>query len=239
MKIMDKLLRGGKSGGASSRTPQSPREGVPRGMNQENAVLTITDEAKEKIRSVLDSQQAPVRTIRVSSQARGKYSMSLETEGQPRQDDAVLPYDGFEVYIDSQSLPMVEGATLSWVDTYGGGGFQFDNPTDAAAPAGPPQKKQAPEGPEGNIWRQIEEILQDEVNPAVASHGGYIDLLEYKDGTAYVLMGGGCQGCAMSAMTLKSGVERILKSHIPEIQEILDVTDHAGGRNPYYSPGGR
>jgi len=205
-------------------------------MIQENAVLTISDEAKEKIRSVLDSQQASVRTIRVSVPTRGKYSMSLETEGQPRSDDAVLPYDGFEVYIDAQSLPLVEGASLKWVDAYGGGGFQFDNPNDSAGPGGPPEKKSAPEGPEGEIWRQIQQILDDEVNPAVASHGGFIDLIEYKDGTAYVLMGGGCQGCGMANVTLKSGVERILKGHLPEIQEILDVTDHAGGRNPYYAP---
>jgi Fe/S biogenesis protein NfuA len=235
MRIMDKLFRAGKRSGAPSGDV-ALREGVPIGMIQENAVLTVTEEAKEKIRSVLDSQQAAVRTIRVSAAGPGKYSMSLETEGQPRQADVVLPYDGFEVYIDPQSLPLVEGATLKWVDTYSGGGFQFDNPNEAAAGPQPGTKKQPPEGPEGAIWKQIEEILRDEVNPAVAGHGGFIDLIEYKDGTAYVLMGGGCQGCGMANVTLKSGVERILKSQIPEVQEILDVTDHAGGRNPYYAP---
>jgi Fe/S biogenesis protein NfuA len=204
-------------------------------MEIENQVLAITADAQEKIRGVLDSQQAAVRTIRVSAPARGKYSMSLETEGQPRPEDVVLHFEGFDVYIDPQSFPLVEGASLKWVDTYGGGGFQFDNPNESAAP-GVPSKKQPPEGPEGAIWRQIEEILREEVNPAVAGHGGFIDLIEYKDGTAYVLMGGGCQGCGMANVTLKSGVERILKGHIPEIQEILDVTDHAGGRNPYYAP---
>lgn len=239
MGIMDKLFGGGTNRHATSLGPAAPgetlREGAPIGMNEQNAVLTITDEAKEKIRAVLDSQGVAERTIRVSAPAPGKYSMALETEGKPRQDDTVLPYDGFAVYIDPQSLPLVEGAGLSWVDTYGGGGFQFDNPKDSAL-SGPPEKKQPPEGPEGAIWRQIEEILREEVNPAVAGHGGYIDLIEYRDGTAYVLMGGGCQGCGMANVTLKSGVERILKSQIPELQEILDVTDHAGGRNPYYAP---
>jgi len=199
-------------------------------MKMEKSVLTITDEATQKIRSILEGQGDGVRTIRVSAPAPGKYAMNLEPEGKPQLEDSVLPYEGFEVFVDSNSLKYVEGASLTWVDTYGGGGFQFSAPVVQK-----PARKEAPEGPEGEIWRQIQEILENKINPQVASHGGYIDLIEYKDGVAYVEMGGGCQGCAMSKMTLKQGVEQALKMEIPEVQEVLDVTDHAEGRNPYYS----
>ena len=86
------------------------------------------------------------------------------------------------------------------------------------------------------IKKKVEKILEDQINPAVASHGGVISLLEVKDSTVYIKMGGGCQGCASSTATLKQGVERSFREAVPELDEILDVTDHASGSNPYYAP---
>jgi Fe/S biogenesis protein NfuA len=195
-------------------------------------VLRVSEGAQEKIRSVLEGQGAEANTIRVSSPRRGKYAMNLEPSGQPQPEDTVLDYEGFRVFIDPASFPLVHGASLDWVDTVGGGGFQFTNDADTPRPR---SAKPIPEGPEGAIWRQIQEILDEEVNPAIASHGGVISLIDVQDGTIFVEMGGGCQGCGMANVTLKQGVERILKDRLPEIEEILDVTDHAGGRNPYYA----
>ncbi|MCC2670557.1 MAG: uncharacterized protein K0Q72_3028 [Armatimonadetes bacterium] len=195
--------------------------------------LEITEKAQEKIRSVLQSQEPAVETIRVMAPFRGKYSMALEPDGKPAANDTVLDFTGFKVLVDNGSQPFLDGATLNWLDTAAGGGFQFDNPNDVPKQAA---RKSAPEGPEGDIWRQIEQVLEEQVNPAVASHGGNISLIDYQEGTVYLKMGGGCQGCGMAAATLKQGVERILRDQIPEILEILDVTDHAGGRNPYYAP---
>lgn len=206
--------------------------GIPLGELRETPVLTVSDEAAQKIRTVLDQQEVENRAIRVTSPGRGRYSMQVDATGNPETDDTVLPYDGFRILIDSISLPHVEGATLNWVDAYGGGGFQFTAPSGGPVPR---EYRQAPEGPEGDIWRKVQQILDEEVNPAVAGHGGRIELIEVKEGTVYVEMTGGCQGCAMSQMTLKSGIERALRDQIPEIEEVLDVTDHAGGRNPYYS----
>lgn len=233
MGIVDRLF-GGKKGGsdasAGSTAPVAFQEGVPRGLRQEKPVLTITEEAKDKIRSILSSQEPPVTTLRVSSTPAGKFAMNLEPEGKPGLEDSVLPYEGFDIYVDAASLPNVEGATLNWVETYGGGGFQF-----TAAPKERPQRREAPEGEQGEIWRGIERVLDEEINPMVASHGGHIGLIDYKDNIVYIEMSGGCQGCAMSKMTLKQGVERALRDHYPEIEEVLDVTDHAEGRNPYYA----
>ena len=70
----------------------------------------------------------------------------------------------------------------------------------------------------------------------VASHGGVVSLLEVKDSSAYLEFGGGCQGCGMIDVTLKQGVEVMIKEQVPEIEAIYDVTDHAEGTNPYYQP---
>ena len=85
---------------------------------------------------------------------------------------------------------------------------------------------------------RVEEILESEINPAVASHGGVVHLLDVRDNNLFIQMGGGCQGCGMASVTLKHGVETSIRQAIPEIGAILDVTDHAAGRNPYYAASG-
>ncbi len=85
--------------------------------------------------------------------------------------------------------------------------------------------------------RAILQVLDERINPSIASHGGHISLIDVKDNRAYVRLEGGCQGCGMADVTLKQGVEVEIKNVAPSIVEVLDVTDHAGGSNPYYSPG--
>ena len=87
-----------------------------------------------------------------------------------------------------------------------------------------------------DIKERVQELLDNSINPAVASHGGHVQLIDVKDNVAYIQMGGGCQGCGAADVTLKMGIERMIKEEIPEIQEILDTTDHASGQNPYYAP---
>jgi Fe/S biogenesis protein NfuA len=84
--------------------------------------------------------------------------------------------------------------------------------------------------------RKIIKILDETINPAVASHGGKIELVDVVNDTVYIQMSGGCQGCAASSVTLKQGVERTLMEELPDIIEVVDVTDHQSGRNPYYQP---
>lgn len=92
--------------------------------------------------------------------------------------------------------------------------------------------------PAEEIRAKVEDILQSEINPAVAAHGGVVNLIDVRDNNLFIQMGGGCQGCGMAAVTLKHGVERAIREAIPEIGDILDTTDHAAGRNPYYAPAG-
>ena len=88
--------------------------------------------------------------------------------------------------------------------------------------------------PEGKAIRQI---LDERINPQVAGHGGHIALVDVQEDTVYIRLEGGCQGCGMADVTLKQGVAREIQSLVPAIKNVLDVTDHAGGTNPYYQPG--
>jgi Fe-S cluster biogenesis protein NfuA len=88
--------------------------------------------------------------------------------------------------------------------------------------------------PADEIRSRVEEILESEINPSVASHGGVVHLLDVRENNLFIQMGGGCQGCGQAKVTLKYGVEAAIRQAVPEVGAILDVTDHAAGRNPYY-----
>jgi NFU1 iron-sulfur cluster scaffold homolog, mitochondrial len=98
-----------------------------------------------------------------------------------------------------------------------------------------------PEIPEGEMLppdvlrEKIQRVLEEQINPGVASHGGYVELLDVTDNNVFLRMGGGCQGCGAADATLKMGVERLLREEVPQIQNVFDSTDHAAGNNPYYA----
>ncbi len=87
-----------------------------------------------------------------------------------------------------------------------------------------------------DLAAKVQELIDSTINPAVAGHGGFVQLMEVKDNKVYIQMGGGCQGCGAADVTLKAGIERLIKEELPEIEEVLDSTDHASGTNPYYTP---
>lgn len=89
---------------------------------------------------------------------------------------------------------------------------------------------------ENDIREKVQRLLDEEINPAVASHGGYVELLGVHGNSVFIQLGGGCQGCGMADVTLKHGIEVRIRELIPEVGEILDTTDHAAGRNPYFAP---
>lgn len=89
---------------------------------------------------------------------------------------------------------------------------------------------------DAEIKIKVQEILDADINPGVAEHGGVIDLLDVREGKVYVKMGGSCQGCGQASVTLKQGVEASIRKAVPEVEDILDTTDHASGTNPYYAP---
>ncbi|MGH9304828.1 MAG: NifU family protein, partial [Acidimicrobiales bacterium] len=88
-------------------------------------------------------------------------------------------------------------------------------------------------GPEA---QRIIGVLAEDVNPRIAMHGGWADLVAFENGTAYVRMSGGCQGCGLAKVTLSQGIAVAIQEAVPEVREVVDVTDHASGSNPYYEP---
>jgi Fe-S cluster biogenesis protein NfuA len=86
------------------------------------------------------------------------------------------------------------------------------------------------------IRNKVQRLLSEQINPGVASHGGFVELIDVENNTVYLRMGGGCQGCGAADITLKMGIERMIREEVPQIYQVLDVTDHAAGQNPYYSP---
>jgi Fe-S cluster biogenesis protein NfuA len=90
--------------------------------------------------------------------------------------------------------------------------------------------------PEEEIRKKVQQLLESEINPALGTHGGWVQLIDVKRNSVYLRLGGGCQGCGAADVTLKQGIERTIREKIPAVGEILDATDHAAGRNPYYQP---
>jgi Fe/S biogenesis protein NfuA len=85
------------------------------------------------------------------------------------------------------------------------------------------------------VANQVQLVVDNMINPGVAAHGGWVVLLDVKDNTAFIEMGGGCRGCAISQMTLKDGIEKMITQEVPQIVRVLDTTDHSEGENPYYT----
>jgi Fe/S biogenesis protein NfuA len=88
-----------------------------------------------------------------------------------------------------------------------------------------------------DLKSRVQDLIDTMINPAVAGHGGFVELIDVQDNRVYLTMGGGCQGCGAADVTLKAGIERLIKEEIPEVAEVLDTTDHASGTNPYYQAG--
>jgi len=193
-------------------------------------MITITDNAKQKFLSILENENRQGHGMRVTAQ-RGMspfavdYGIAFVEPGHEDADDEVIDAGEFKVYIDSQSVPLAEGATVDYVSGLNESGFKITNAKTAAAP-----------NPTGPVAEKIQQIIDSKVNPGVATHGGHVSLVDVKEDIAYLRFGGGCQGCGMVDVTLKQGVEVMLKEAVPELKGVMDVTDHADGQNPYYQP---
>ncbi len=187
-------------------------------------MITFTDLARKHILLAMEDEERDDLAVRVAIDSRRgpggfQYRMDLVTPDEKADDDQVIDLGEFQLYVDPRSAPDLKGVTVDFVQKLQEAGFKFDNPNSPW---------------EDPIAQQVQRLLDDEINPQIASHGGYVTLLDVKEGDVYISMGGGCQGCGMADMTLKQGIETTLKEAVPEIVNIYDTTDHASGENPYY-----
>ncbi len=188
-------------------------------------MLTITELAQKQVAEAMKSEEREDLALRIAITGRSgggfRYQMDLVGLDETRPGDEILETEAFKVYVDSESATDLEGATVDFVTRLSESGFKFDNPN--------------------SVWGEglaadVQRVLDDRINPQIAAHGGFVTLLEVKEETAYITMGGGCQGCGMADQTLKQGVEQAIVEAVPSIQRVLDTTDHAAGTNPYYAP---
>lgn len=191
-------------------------------------MLTISERAESKIIELMENNDQPLRGLRVIAEPvsplKVEYSLAFVQEGEEQPDDEIIQFDSFNVYIDPDSVEFVKGATLDFVETPMGAGFRVDN-----APRPMPKL-------EGEVAQKLQQLINEQINPALAMHGGYVGLIDVKENVAFIELGGGCKGCGMVDVTLKQGIEVLIKQNVPEITEVYDSTDHASGKNPYYQP---
>lgn len=191
--------------------------------------LTFTDRAQEMVRSFLDQSEGELQALRIQvnggSPIAPSFELTLVSDEDRDPDDLEVDGGGFQVLLDPRSADRLEGASVDFVQRVNESGFEIIPDTarsGASAPSGP-------------LAERVQGILDQQVNPSIASHGGRIDLVDVEGTEISMVMSGGCQGCAMSRMTLRQGVEKMIKQAIPEITAIHDVTDHSSGENPYFS----
>ena len=205
-------------------------------------VLTITPGARATVLEVL-ANEAESDTLalwlEVSGEADGAYAydMYFQAIADAGAGDVVQPDEQLPVVVPSSSVDRLQGASLDYVtDATGEGGLVIVNPNTPPAPtlAG---LASIPEVDLSDPFAaRVVSVLEEQVNPSIASHGGRADLVAVEELSVYLRLSGGCQGCGMAKATLSQGIEVILREAIPEIANVVDVTDHADGTNPYYEP---
>lgn len=198
-------------------------------------MLNFTERARDVVRSFLDQGADELDALRVSvvagSPVAPRFELSLVGLSERHDDEREIEGPGFPVLVKEADAARLEGATVDFVERVNESGFEIRPAPGAMNGNG---ARPAPAAPTGPIAERVQEVLAEQVNPAIASHGGMISLVDVKGTEVFVEMSGGCQGCALSRMTLRQGVERMLKQAVPELTEVHDVTDHASGASPYF-----
>ena len=187
--------------------------------------LTITEAAQNKLIEIMRAKNQQGSALRLRITGRGNeefnYDMRFVDPLSCTHDDAALDFGELTVLIDPETAQHLPGTVIDFRGLTGGG-LSIDNPNpvweDATATA-------------------VAQVIAKQINPGVKAHGGRIDLVEVKEGVAYITMNGGCQGCGVANMTLKLGVERMIREGVPQIQSVVDTTDHSQGKKPFFLAG--
>ncbi len=189
----------------------------------DDQLLNVSSAAFDKIDSVRRSNDFPEACLRVAVRSRQgikfTYEIALEDPRDRREDDQVVELPNLTIHVDPSSAQHLAGAIVDVDASVRGGALKILNPNEGWADP---------------LARRVQEVLDTQVNPGVAAHGGFVSLLEVRENVAYIQLGGGCQGCAQVDLTLKQGIEVAIERQVPEIVAVRDTTDHAAGTNPYF-----
>ena len=194
--------------------------------------LNLTPTAIEKFKTVINEgehyepENALVRVmIKGRTATEYEYTMGLtEKDEDPAEHmrDNFYDFGDVTVVVDDVSINSLRGSTIDYKEDLNAAGFLVDNPNKPVF---------------NDVERDVQELLNQQINPQIKSHGGQVDVVRYEEDGAilYIEMSGGCQGCSSSSATLKNGVETMIYDEFPDIDDIRDVTDHDAGENPYYA----
>ena len=193
-------------------------------------MVTITDSGQEYLTDLLKKQDCVGIAVRIfildAGTPRAETCISFCRPGEEKEDDEMNQYGGFKAFIDQNSIPFLKDAVVDFSKDSMGGQLTIKAPNSRL----PNITDDSP------IEDRINYVLSNEINPGLAAHGGHVSLEEiFKDDIAVLRFGGGCQGCGMVDVTLKEGVEKALLSHIPQLKEVRDITDHSNKENAYYA----
>jgi len=189
--------------------------------------VAFTPDAASKLIEVIEAHPNPVAGLRLQLTGRSEGSfdhvLSMVEEGAQIADDIFVETpEGIGVFVERRNVRYLDGIEIHFMDQGPGQtGLEFRNPN----PLWFDEREAA-----------VQRVFDEQINPAIAAHGGVVNLLGVQDSTAYVEFGGGCQGCGMIAVTLKQGVETAVFQQVPGIDRIVDSTDHNSGENPFYAP---
>jgi Fe/S biogenesis protein NfuA len=204
-------------------------------------VLTITDKAKKRVLEIRAGEPDGDNLalwVEVVGAAGGEYSYDLyfDLPSEATPDDTVQVGDDITVVMPMESAQLLQGATLDMSRDLLNPGLVVTNPNKppVAPPANTGIRVPSPEELTGTVEERVRHILDTYVAPSIAAHGGTAELVAIEGSAAYLRLGGGCQGCGQAAATLSQGISVAIKQSVPEITEIVDVTDHANGTNPYF-----
>lgn len=205
-----------------------------RGMG-DDIVLAISERALETILDTRETEPEPTEMalrVEIVGQKGVEFVYDLSFAASDAVADGHVTYmvGPLEVAIPDGSVDDLRGAVLDLPKAGGNGSLVIRNPNRSDPMAGVDIELT------GDLANKVRQLLVGAINPALDVHGGYAELVGVDGGNnVYVFMGGGCQGCSASALTLRMGIRRSLQENIPEIVEVIDVTDHSQGDNPYYT----
>ncbi len=189
-------------------------------------MIKMSELAQKKVIDAINECEEPVLGIRITADAKSPFQVEYGIQFMPPDGklpgDDVVKFNRFDVYINENDARFLEGATIDYENSLMGSGFRFKT------------QPNIPKEYRGTMAEKVLQVIEQEINPSIAGHGGYINLIDVKENNVYIEMGGGCQGCGMSQVTLRRGVVSSIKRAVPEIEEIIDITDHDSGVNPYY-----
>jgi Fe/S biogenesis protein NfuA len=204
-------------------------------------VLRVSDDARAVVAEIRAGEENAAELalwLEVSGTSNGAYAydMWFQQASDAGPGDEIVELDDLAIVVAASSIDQVRGATLDVSSAGGDQGLVMINPNVPPSPRAAAMAA-VPEGDLSSPTAQkILEILEQDVNPQIAMHGGWADLVAFEEGTAYVRMSGGCQGCGLAQVTLSQGIAVAIQDAVPEVLKIVDVTDHASGDNPYYEP---